>query len=87
MTVARCCSHGTQKCSSDTRKSNEMHSCYDFSGLNWKRELPVILMPTMAVCKGKVSPRFIDTRQMKVVRSSPLRTDRLYPQEYPGTHF
>jgi len=24
---------------------------------------------------------------MKVVRSSPLRTSRLYPQEYPGTHF
>jgi len=23
---------------------------------------------------------------MKVVRSSPLRTGRLYPQEYPGTH-
>jgi len=22
---------------------------------------------------------------MKVVRSSPLRTGRLYPQEYPGT--
>ena len=52
--------------------------------------------------KGKVSPlqpmwprgvqevkalRFIDTRHMKVVRSSPLRTGRLYPQEYPGTHF
>jgi hypothetical protein len=24
---------------------------------------------------------------MKAVRSSPLRTGRLYPQEYPGTHF
>ena len=24
---------------------------------------------------------------MKVVRSSPLRTGRLYPQEFPGTHF
>ena len=24
---------------------------------------------------------------MKVVRSSPLCTGRLYPQEYPGTHF
>jgi len=24
---------------------------------------------------------------MKVVRSSPLPTGRLYPQEYPGTHF
>ena len=24
---------------------------------------------------------------MKVVRSSPLRTGRLYLQEYPGTHF
>jgi hypothetical protein len=24
---------------------------------------------------------------MKVVRSSPLRTGRLYPQEYPGTQF
>jgi len=30
---------------------------------------------------------FLDTRHMKVVRSSPLRTGRLYPQEYPGTHF
>jgi hypothetical protein len=24
---------------------------------------------------------------MKVVRLSPLRNGRLYPQEYPGTHF
>ena len=32
------------------------------------------------------APRFLDTRHMKVVRSSPLRTGRLYPQEYPGTH-
>jgi hypothetical protein len=24
---------------------------------------------------------------MKVVRSSPLRTGRLYPQEFSGTHF
>jgi hypothetical protein len=24
---------------------------------------------------------------MKAVRSSPLRTGRLYPHEYPGTHF
>ena len=24
---------------------------------------------------------------MKVVRSSPLLTGRLYPQEYPGTYF
>ena len=29
----------------------------------------------------------LDTRHMKVVRSSPLRTGRLYPQAYPGTHF
>ena len=33
------------------------------------------------------APRFLDTRHMKMVRSSPLRTGRLYPQEYPGTHF
>ena len=33
------------------------------------------------------APRFLDTRHTKVVRSSPLRTGRLYPQEYPGTHF
>ena len=32
------------------------------------------------------APRFLDTRHMKVVRSSPLSTGRLYPQEYPGTH-
>ena len=35
-------------------------------------------------CKA---PKFLDTRHMKVVRSSPLRTGRLYPREYPGTHF
>ena len=29
----------------------------------------------------------LDTRHMKVVRSSPLRTGRLHPQEFPGTHF
>jgi len=33
------------------------------------------------------APEFLDTRRMKVVRSSPLSTGRLYPQEYPGTHF
>ena len=33
------------------------------------------------------APRFLDTRHMKLVISSPLRTGRLYPQEYPGTHF
>ena len=33
------------------------------------------------------TPEFLDTWHMKVVRSSPLRTGRLYPQEYPGTHF
>ena len=33
------------------------------------------------------APRFLDTRHMKLVRSSPLSTGRLYPQEYPGTHF
>ena len=33
------------------------------------------------------APRFLDTRPMKVVRSSPLHTGRLYPQEYPDTHF
>ena len=31
------------------------------------------------------APRFLATRHKKVVRSSPLRTGRLYPQEYPGT--
>ena len=31
------------------------------------------------------APRFHDTRHTKVVRLSPLRTGRLYPQEYPGT--
>jgi hypothetical protein len=30
---------------------------------------------------------FITFGTMKVVRSSPLRTGRLYPQEFPGTHF
>ena len=33
------------------------------------------------------APEFLDTRHMKVVRSSPLHTGCLYPQEYPGTHF
>ena len=33
------------------------------------------------------APRFHDTRHTKVVRSSPLRTGCLYPQEYPGIHF
>ena len=33
------------------------------------------------------APRLLYARHMKVVRSSPLRTGRLYPQEYPGTHF
>jgi hypothetical protein len=30
---------------------------------------------------------FITFGTMKVVRSSPLRNGRLYPQKYPGTHF
>ena len=33
------------------------------------------------------APRFHDPRHKKMVRSSSLRTGRLYPQEYPGTHF
>ena len=33
------------------------------------------------------APRLHDTRHTKLVRLSPLRTGRLYPQEYPGTHF
>ena len=33
------------------------------------------------------APRFLDTRHMKVVWLSALRTGSLYPQEYPGTHF
>ena len=37
--------------------------------------------------QGVKAPRFPDTRHMKVVRLSALRTGRLYPQEYPGTHF
>jgi len=43
-------SHGTQKCSSDMRTSNELHSFYDCSGLNWRKELPIILMPRMTLC-------------------------------------
>ena len=48
------------------------------------------------VKKGKATPitgregsgqlRLQITRH-SVVRSSPLRTGRLYPQEYPGAHF
>jgi hypothetical protein len=30
---------------------------------------------------------FLTFGTVKVVRSSALRTGRLYPQEYPGTHF
>jgi len=35
------------------------------------------------------APRFQDSRHMKVVRLSALRTDRLYPQErnISGIHF
>jgi len=36
VTVTEVSSYGTQKCSSDMRTSDEMHFCYDFSGLNWK---------------------------------------------------
>jgi hypothetical protein len=45
--------------------------------------------PTRGLVAFGVSGRTLglDTRHMKVVRSSPLRTGRLYPQEYPGTHF
>jgi hypothetical protein len=32
-------------------------------------------------------PGFLDSRHIKVVKLSGLRTGRLYPQEYPGTHF
>jgi hypothetical protein len=31
--------------------------------------------------------RFRDIGAWKVVRLSAVRTGRLYPQEYPGTHF
>jgi hypothetical protein len=36
---------------------------------------------------GVNAPGFLDNRNIKVVRLSVLRTGRLYPQEYPGTHF
>ena len=37
---------------------------------------------------GRIRLRiFLTFGSMKGVRSSPLRTGRLYPQEYPGTHF
>jgi hypothetical protein len=42
--------------------------------------------PTTGLVAFGVS-EFLDTGHMKVVRSSPLLTGRLYPQEYPGTHF
>jgi hypothetical protein len=38
MTVTEDSFHGTEKCSSNMRTDNEMHSCYDFSILNWKAE-------------------------------------------------
>ena len=37
--------------------------------------------------KDVKAPTFLDTRHTNVVRSSLLRTGRLYPQEYPDTHF
>jgi hypothetical protein len=33
------------------------------------------------------APGFLDNRHIKLVRLSALRTVRLYPKEYPGTHF
>jgi hypothetical protein len=33
------------------------------------------------------APGFLDNWHIKVVTLSALRTGRLYPQEYPGTHF
>ena len=35
--------------------------------------------------RGLEGSRFHDTRHMKVVCLSPVRTGRLYPQEYPDT--
>ena len=37
--------------------------------------------------KVQASGFFMTFGTMNAVRSSPLHTGRLYPQEYPGTHF
>jgi hypothetical protein len=39
------------------------------------------------VIRDKQVVRLTSNRHIKVVRLSALRTGRLYPQEYPGTHF
>jgi hypothetical protein len=41
----------------------------------------------LGIRKVKASGFFMIFGTVKMVRSSPLRTGRLYPQEYPGTHF
>ena len=73
-----------------------------FAALKVTRECPLVLLMKVKG-KGKGIPLqawegswgsrrlrlldLLDTRHMKVVSSSPLRTGRLYPQEVSGTHF
>ena len=62
------------------KKGNNMHS-------EAKKKYPRYRPTWPRGVQEVKAPRFLNTRHMKVIRSSPLRTSPLYPQEYPGTHF
>jgi len=56
--------------------------CFKYS----KKDKVIPLQWSLGFWQVKAA-EYLDTRRMKVVRSSSLRTGRLYLQEYPGTHF
>jgi hypothetical protein len=67
------------------------HTCFQLA-VEDTAAVKVKVFPLQALVgpwgSGRLRLRIFSTfGTMKVVGSSPLRTSRLYPQEYPGTHF
>jgi hypothetical protein len=69
------------------------HTFYSFTQnhsttLRWYKAVPLQTWTGPWLSRRLRFPEFLDTRHMKVVRVSALRTSRRYPSgDIPGTHF
>ena len=68
--------------------SADVHKFCQNLGIGKGKALPVTGLYNPWGFQEVEAPRFYDSRHMKVVRLSALRTGRLYsPENIPGTHF